>query len=318
MKLGTNALSAALLLTVMVSGCSAANTKPSEAPKEPEEKRMLDAEDLDPMGGADLGGANNHEPKYWTNPDFYNMESDDQVTILTHFKTMQQTTEYTCGPSSVTMCLNYLGIPMNEWDAAVGMKCSVDEDTENALPGSANSWHEPGANVKKMVEYLNTVPGVKVIQSSYIENPTPEQLVQESDYEGLVYSPAMLGNIKKTFESASLYASENSADTEAWVEDAKDSYFVQWLKGNLEAGNPIIIHTSSWNGHFTVIVGYDSMGTPQIGDDALIIADPYDTWDGNQDGFIVVPLEKQFYEWYDFNIAAKPYQVQPFVVVGKE
>lgn len=27
---------------------------------------------------------------------------------------------------------------------------------------------------------------------------------------------------------------------------------------------------------------------------------------------------KNFYEWNDFNIAAKPYQLQPFVVVGKK
>ena len=40
----------------------------------------------------------------------------------------------------------------------------------------------------------------------------------------------------------------------------------------------------------------------QFPNDVLIIADPYDTWDHWQDGFIVLPLEKFFYEWNDFNI----------------
>ena len=50
----------------------------------------------------------------------------------------------------------------------------------------------------------------------------------------------------------------------------------------------------------------------------LIIADPYDTWDHWQDGYIVQPVEEFFFEWNDFNIAQKPYQLQPFVVVGKK
>ena len=29
------------------------------------------------------------------------------------------------------------------------------------------------------------------------------------------------------------------------------------------------------------------MGTPRLSDDVLIIADPYDTWDHWQDGYIV-------------------------------
>ena len=35
---------------------------------------------------------------YFSHPDYYNMTSTDTLTILTNFKTYQQTTEYTCGP----------------------------------------------------------------------------------------------------------------------------------------------------------------------------------------------------------------------------
>ena len=305
-------LCAASLVFAAVTGCSSTMSDNND-------DRFLPAEDIDPNGGADIHGANNHEKsKYWLHPDFYNMQSDDQVTIISHFKTMQQTTEYSCGPSCVTMVLMHLGIPMTEWEAAVGMHCNMDEDDPDAKPGSANNWYEPGANVGKIVKFLKTLSDVKIVEANYKEHPQPDDFVTEEDTKNLKYSPAMVGNYKRYFEAVSLYSSENKADTDKWVTDAKDSFFVKWLTGHLKDGHPIIAHTNLWNGHYVVIVGYDNGGTPQLGDDVLIIADPYDTWDHWQDGFIVLPLEKFFYEWNDFNIAAKPYQLQPFVVVGKK
>ena len=279
----------------------------------------LAAEDIDPNGGADLNRANDHKvSKYWVNPDFYNMESDEEVTILKNFKTMQQTSEFSCAPSSVTMSLEYLGVPMTEWEAAVGMHCNMDEDVEGALPGSADSWYEPGANIGKIVNYLKTIPDIEIVEANYIENPTEDDLVGDEDIASLKYSPVMKGNYKKYFDSSALYSSENNPNTDKWVTDAKDSFFVKWLTGHIKEGHPIITHTNLWNGHYVVIIGYDNMGTPQLGDDVLIIADPYDTWDHWQDGYIVQPVEEFFFEWNDFNIAQKPYQLQPFVVVGKK
>ncbi len=304
-----------------LTACGAPQTTDSSAESTTKTKgeTLVVEKDMDPNGGADLNGANDHaDSKYWVNPDFYNMKSDDQVTILENFKTMQQTTEYSCGPSAITMSLNYLGVPMNEWDAAVGIHCNMDEDVEGALPGSANSWHEPGANVGKIVNFLKDLPDVEIVEANYIENPTEEDLVGDDDIATLKYSPGMKGNYKRYFDSVSLYSSENDPNTDKWVDDAKDSYFVQWLTGHIKAGHPIITHTSLFNGHYVTIIGYDNMGTPQIGDDVLIIADPYDTWDHWQDGYIVEPLEKFFFEWNDLNIAQKPYQLQPFVVVGKK
>ena len=46
--------------------------------------------------------------KYYYNHDFYNLQSRDGLKIISHFKTVQQKTEYTCGPASVLMMLNYL------------------------------------------------------------------------------------------------------------------------------------------------------------------------------------------------------------------
>ena len=134
-----------------------------------------------------------------------------------------------------------------------------------------------------------------------------------SENDGL--STADFGNIKPTFSSSSLYASENSDTTEAWVEDAKDSYFVKWLTGHLKEGRPIMVEWGDWDGHWQAIIGYDNNGTPSIGDDVLVFADPYDTSDHWQDGYYFYPLERWFYMWQDRKVAPKPYQLQPYIVV---
>ena len=52
----------------------------------------------------------NHNPSpYFKHPDFYNMKSTDTLTILTHYPTYQQTTEYTCGGAAALTMLYWYG-----------------------------------------------------------------------------------------------------------------------------------------------------------------------------------------------------------------
>ena len=61
-------------------------------------------------GAASFSGKLNHaNSRYYVFNDYYNMESDDTLHILTHFKTYQQKTEYTCGAASALMVLNWFG-----------------------------------------------------------------------------------------------------------------------------------------------------------------------------------------------------------------
>ncbi len=57
-----------------------------------------------------------------------------------------------------------------------------------------------------------------------------------------------------------------------------------------------------WGGHWQVVIGYDDMGTETTQDDVMIMADPYDTTDHNQDGYFVYGAERFYYNWsmYDF------------------
>ena len=227
-------------------------------------------------------------------------------------ETMQQTTEWSCGNVTALMVLENLGIKgFTEMQLAEMMGSSVDKDVEGAKPGSANNFFEYGTNVKQLYDFFSTQKDLKVLETSYIANPKAEDLTSEND--GL--STADFGNIKPTFSSSSLYASENSDTTEAWVEDAKDSYFVKWLTGHLKEGRPIMVEWGDWDGHWQAIIGYDNNGTPSIGDDVLVFADPYDTSDHWQDGYYFYPLERWFYMWQDRKVAPKPYQLQPYIVV---
>lgn len=307
----------AFVLTALVVGGSIVpsfaddNTIKDAIQSKPE---MIKGLDYNEYAGADAynNAGDNLNSKFYKAPDFYNMVSDDQITIIPKFKTMQQTTEWSCGNVTALMVLENLGIKgFTEMQLAEMMGSSVDKDVEGAKPGSANNFFEYGTNVKQLYDFFSTQKDLKVLETSYIANPKAEDLTSEND--GL--STADFGNIKPTFSSSSLYASENSDTTEAWVEDAKDSYFVKWLTGHLKEGRPIMVEWGDWDGHWQAIIGYDNNGTPSIGDDVLVFADPYDTSDHWQDGYYFYPLERWFYMWQDRKVAPKPYQLQPYIVV---
>ena len=56
------------------------------------------------------------------------------------------------------------------------------------------------------------------------------------------------------------------------------------------------------------------MGTESESDDVLILADPYDTSDHLQDGYVVNSAERFFYMWFDHSILPEDQRAQPFIV----
>lgn len=316
----------AVLISVMalLAACSQ-DTKEAEVNKEVDTKASAETtvavkpttikgEDYDEAAGADAYAfaGDNANSRYYKTPDFYNLKSDDQLLLIEHFKTMQQTTEWSCGPATSLMVATHFGITnFTEMDIAKQMKAMTDLDVEGALPGSANNFPEYGSDVGQLYHFFSNVEGLKVVDTSYVETYKDEDLLQASPN----VTENNVGNLPPTFTWNSLYASENSDTTEAWVEDAKDSYFVKWLTDHLSNNRPIMVEWGDWDGHWQAIIGYDNNGTPGIGDDTLIFADPYDTSDHWQDGYYFYPLERWFAQWNDRNIAPKPFQLQPYIVV---
>lgn len=54
-----------------------------------------------------FGGIKVAKRKYYYQHDFYNLENDEELTILTNFKTRQWTIEFACGPNAMLMIMNY-------------------------------------------------------------------------------------------------------------------------------------------------------------------------------------------------------------------
>lgn len=91
--------------------------------------------------------------------------------------------------------------------------------------------------------------------------------------------------------------------------------FQNFVLKNLSEGTPIMVENVDWGGHWRVIIGYDTMGTENNSlDDVLILADPYDTCDHKQDGYVVNNGEKFYAMWFDHSMLPEEQKDQPFII----
>jgi len=214
-----------------------------------DEMKIPYAVDLSEEDGADSVERMGDHPDspYFKHPDFYNMTSTDTLTILTNFKTYQQTSEWSCGVAAALMVLEYYG-----------MLGDYNEETLAALRGegltSKRSGSTPGStSLLQMIDIFEGVGGFELLS---------------------------------TFD----------------FEDIEEAFTLDTIQGYLNDGIPIMIGWNDWGGHWQVIIGYDNMGTEIEQDDVIIVADPYDTTDHNQDGYVIIPAERFIYNFtfYDF------------------
>lgn len=260
---------------------------------------MIQGCGYDPQGGANAhaGKGDNPHSRFYVNPDFYNLKSDSALTILTHFQTMQQTTEWSCGCIAVLLALNHLGVSsgQTERSLAEAMHSMTNSHVKGAKPGSATCIADYGTSLEEMYHLLSTIDSLRIVESSFHKNYTRKELVKAGD----LYPICDQGNLYPTF--------------------ATPDTFSVWLTEHIRAGRPVLVEWGDWDGHWVCIIGVDNNGTPNyVGDDTLIFADPYDTSDHWQDGYTITPHERFFYSWKDRAIAPKPYQLQPFIVVERK
>ena len=95
----------------------------------------------------------------------------------------------------------------------------------------------------------------------------------------------------------------NGQETTYDYKDNLDAITMSFVRERIAAGIPILVGWNDWGGHWQVIIGYDTMGTEYEGDDVIIVADPFDTTDHNQDGYGVYGAERFIYNFtfYDFS-----------------
>ena len=85
--------------------------------------------------------------------------------------------------------------------------------------------------------------------------------------------------------------------TEEECPSLDEEKFSEYIRESLANKEPIIVISNDWGGHYSVIIGYDDMGTKDfIDDDVIILADPYDTSDHINDGYTIFSYERFYYQ----------------------
>ena len=179
------------------------------------------------QGAASLERKLDHKKSiYYAHPDFYHMHSKGSLVLLPAFKTLQQSSEWSCGPAAALMVLRWYDRQKDWTEQKLADLRHPLQDV--AVPGFPEGY--PGTTLEQMKDIFRKVGGF--------------DLVTTEDY--------------------------------------------------VKAGKPILVGWIDWGGHWQVVIGYDDMGTADPQDDVLIVADPYDTTDHNQDGYGIYPAARFF------------------------
>ena len=94
-------------------------------------------------GATAFSGMLNHaNSRYYVFNDYYNMESDDTLHILSRFETYQQTTEHTCGAASALMVLNWFG---------------QTQYNEQAIERLVETHHQRGTTVENLADFFDLI-----------------------------------------------------------------------------------------------------------------------------------------------------------------
>lgn len=88
---------------------------------------------------------------YFNMPDVFELTSNDHLTILSHYPTYQQTTEYSCGPAAALTILWHYG-KNNVTEKELIEKMGSSFETGTTVKGIANYFNSLGWNVKTNLE----------------------------------------------------------------------------------------------------------------------------------------------------------------------
>lgn len=136
-------------------------------------------QDLEEYGADSMERQGDHQDSpYFSNLDFYNMESTDTLTILPQFKTQQQTGEWSCGIGSVALVLNYYDL-LEDYNER-----TLAEMRSNGLEPEATTLKDIVAIMEEVTgretESIYDYPGVEVYEfmtldkiQEYLKNDQP-------------------------------------------------------------------------------------------------------------------------------------------------
>jgi len=143
------------------------------------------------------------------------------------------------------------------------------------------------------------------------KNTTEDDLAKEIDLE----HGANVEQVVNLFKTRNYDVPASSLLTEPDNYFKDQATFVAQLKEWLKGGVPVIIKLG---GHWSVIFGYDDMGTENTQDDMIILGDSWDTHDHQQEGVIIYAFDYFWNLWSDSSMRAAPGIYQQFVVAKKK
>ena len=237
---------------------------------------------------------------YYAHYDYYDWSGDESpvsggnLIMLEGFKTQQQTTEWTCGLTSALMALEW-------YDANPGLAKLLNAYSDEELAEVAEEY---GFDAIELLDDRLTEINLAMLRGTGRTSPGAttlndmkkvfDSLNEDTEYLNAMAAANGWSTLKKwEYQSTSNLVS-SAIDGHALADGVADDGLIPYY---LELGCPILIGWDEWGGHWQVIVGYDDMGTDDTQDDVLILADPYDTTDQNQDGYYLEAFERLVYGW---------------------
>ncbi len=221
---------------------------------------------LSGAAGVERSGDVAYSP-YYQLDDFYGTEAEvqkavgsDTLDIIDNFATTQQSTEFSCGVTSAYQVMyNYGMMPVGEDGKLLESDASLSA-----------------------IRQIDEETGLGEAGATYVEG-----LDEVFQY------------MANTYGQTWAVASDQDYVEDDWGylvlgEKYQDNELIPYLIAN---DVPMIIGWDEWGGHYQVVIGYDDMGTDATQDDILVLADPYDTTDHNQNGYVLESFERLLYGW---------------------
>lgn len=84
----------------------------------------------------------------------------------------------------------------------------------------------------------------------------------------------------------------------------------------LGAGLPVMVENLCLGGHWRVVIGYDTMGSPLTANNVVIFMDSDDVRDHCQTGYAVENAEELFHTWFDAGVLPPNQRKQQFIIAA--
>ena len=258
------------------------------------------------LAGAATGGYERedeffvNESPFYAHYDYYNWSSGESpvsggnLVMLENFKTQQQTTEWTCGLTSVLMAMEW-------YDANPGLPKLLNAYCDEELAVVAEAFE---FDAFELLDDRQTEIDLVSLRGAGRTNPGAttlsdmknifDNLNTDTEYLNTMALANGWSTLKKWAYLSTTDLSRGAIAGHYLEEGIADDGLIPYY---LSIGYPILIGWDEWGGHWQVIVGYDDLDTEETQDDVLILADPYDTTDHNQDGYYLEAFERLVFGW---------------------